>query len=91
MVKTLLNIRFRIDGAKNHRRPHIHVDYGKNHHAASFAIDNGERLAGGLNRKYDTVAREWIKRHKGKLLETWNLVMSGKNTDEIVAELRVAN
>jgi hypothetical protein len=89
-VKKLLNIRFKIDGDKNHGRPHIHVDYGKNHHAASFAIDNGERLAGGLNRKYDRPAREWIERNKTKLLEAWKLVMESGNTDKIAAELRVA-
>jgi hypothetical protein len=44
MVKTLRAIRLRIDGSKNHNRPHVHVDYGKNRHAASFAIDNGDSL-----------------------------------------------
>jgi hypothetical protein len=91
MVKQLRNIRFKIDGDKNHSRPHVHVDYGKNHHAASFAIDNGERLAGGLNRKYDRPARDWIKRNKAKLLEAWSLVMESGNTDEIVGELRGAD
>src|ERR1039458_4211077 len=64
MVKTLLSIKVRIDGDKTHQRPHVHVDYGENHHAASFAIDNGERLAGKLNQKYDKPARERIGRNK---------------------------
>jgi hypothetical protein len=91
MVRQLRSIRFKIDGDKNHARPHIHVDYGRNHHAATFSIDNGDRLAGGLNRKYDRPAREWIERNKEKLLDAWKLVMDSGNTDEIVAELRVAD
>jgi hypothetical protein len=28
-VKTLRGIRIRMNGSKNHKRPHVHVDYGK--------------------------------------------------------------
>ncbi|HEY5130065.1 MAG TPA: hypothetical protein VIJ35_22745 [Bradyrhizobium sp.] len=38
-------IKIRMDGDRNHARPHIHIDYGKKRHAASYAIDNGERLS----------------------------------------------
>jgi hypothetical protein len=34
-----------MDVNKNHRRPHVHVDYGKEYHTAAYAIDTGERLA----------------------------------------------
>jgi hypothetical protein len=88
MVKTLLSIKVRIDGDKTHQRPHVHVDYGENHHAASFAIDNGERLAGKLNQKYDKPAREWIGRNKRNLLKAWHAITSGQKTDKIVAQLR---
>ena len=68
----------------------IHVDYGKNLHAASFAIDTGERLADGLNRKYDKTVKDWIGRNREKLLEAWKLVQSGGKTGAIEAELRAA-
>jgi hypothetical protein len=45
LIKELLNMRLRIDGSKTHGRPHIHIDYGKNRHAASYAIDDGARLS----------------------------------------------
>jgi hypothetical protein len=90
LVKTLLSIRIRIDGCRTHRRPHVHVDYVDNHHAASFAIDTGERLAGGLNRKYDRAVREWVGRNRTLLMEAWRQVRNSENTDEIVAALRKA-
>ena len=37
-------IKIQMYGDRNHARPHIHIDYGKKRHAASYAIDNGERL-----------------------------------------------
>jgi hypothetical protein len=91
MVKQLRDIKIKLDGDKAHQRPHVHIDYGKNHHAASFAIDNGERLAGGLNRKYDRPAREWIARNREILLQAWDVIKEGGNAEEIVAELRVAD
>jgi hypothetical protein len=56
MVKRLLAITLRIEGDHTHARPHLHVDYGGNFRKASYAIDNGERLAGGLDRKHDAIA-----------------------------------
>src|ERR1700687_1286875 len=58
----LQNIRIRMDGNKNHKRPHIHVDYRNEYHTASYAIDNGERIAGELDTKYDKQVRAWIIR-----------------------------
>jgi hypothetical protein len=49
-----------MDGNKNHKRPHVHIDYGEEYHTASYAIDNGERIAGELHGKYDQEVSAWI-------------------------------
>jgi len=58
LVKTLQRTRVRMDGSKNHKRPHVHVDYGNSYHTASYAIDNGERIAGKLDGTYDRDVRD---------------------------------
>ena len=40
MVLALERMKIRMDGNKNHGRPHIHIDYGTERHAASYAIDS---------------------------------------------------
>jgi Domain of unknown function (DUF4160) len=89
-VKTLKGIRIRMDGSKNHKRPHVHVDYGKEYHTASYAIDNGERIAGELEGKYDGVVSIWIAKCRPQLLRAWKLTQAGQNADEVICELRAA-
>jgi Domain of unknown function (DUF4160) len=36
-----------------HNAPHVHIDYGPRSHVASYSINDGERLAGTLDAKYD--------------------------------------
>src|SRR5258708_1446659 len=50
-----------------HKEPHIHVDYGKKSHQASYAIRTGRRLAGNLDRKYERKIQEWIGGHREAL------------------------
>jgi Domain of unknown function (DUF4160) len=88
VVKKLENIKIKIDGCKNHARPHVHIDYGKEYHAASYAIDTGERLAGELDGKYDGTVREFIGNCRPGLTEAWRKIQAGENADAIVHELR---
>ena len=81
-------IKIRMDGNKNHKRAHVHVEYDNNFHRASYAIDTGERLAGDLPNKYDRVVRTWICDKRPKLLEVWTLTQSGEDADGIICELR---
>jgi hypothetical protein len=90
LVKTLKAIRIRMDGSKNHKRPHVHVDYGKEYHTASYAIDNGERIAGELERKYDGEVCIWIAKCRPQLLRAWKLTQAGQNADVVICELRAA-
>ena len=78
LVKQHRDIKLRIDGAANHGRAHLHLDYGGEYHATSYAIDNGERLAGTLDRKYDKKVREWITRNRSNLMKAWKAVHSGR-------------
>src|SRR5438874_228806 len=67
LLKRLEAIRIRMDSSKNHQRAHVHIDYGKQYHAASYAIDTGKRIAGKLDRKYDRTVQEWIADYRPKL------------------------
>jgi hypothetical protein len=58
-----------MDANRNHKRPHIHIDYKEEYHSASYAIDTGERLAGRLGTQYDQLVRRWISGCRPKLLE----------------------
>jgi hypothetical protein len=91
LVKKLQSIRIRMDGNQNHKRPHVHIDYGNKYHAASYAIDTGERLVGDLDNNYDHAVRQWIAEYKPKVLQAWNLIQAGQNADAIVCELRGEN
>jgi hypothetical protein len=88
IVIELKEITLRMDANKNHKRPHLHIQYGRKHHAASYAIDNGTRLAGDLESRHDRITREWIGSHREKLLELWKVAQDGKRVDGIVAQLR---
>ena len=91
LLKKHMPIKLRMDGTSNHNRPHIHIDYGKELHAASYAIDSGERLVGTLNRKYDERIRVWIHENQEKLIEIWSRIHTGKCVRYIVAELKVSD
>jgi hypothetical protein len=88
LLKQLQAIRIRMDGNRNHKRPHVHIDYGRDFHVASYAIDTGERLVGTLNSKYDRAARDWIVGNKAKLLQAWELLRAGRTAKPIACELR---
>jgi hypothetical protein len=77
-----------MDGNLNHKRPHIHIDYGKQHHVASYAIDSGERLVGSLDRKYDKQVQAWIAMHRDQLLQAWEITQSGQRPQMIINELK---
>lgn len=88
LVLMLEDIGIRMDGNKNHKRPHVHIEQGTDHHAASYAIDTGERLAGMLKSEHDRAVREWIRAHGPKLMEVWQATQAGKNPHPIICKLR---
>jgi hypothetical protein len=86
IVKVLRPIKIKMDGNKNHKRPHVHIQHGTEYHAASYAIDTGKRLVG--NSGYDKEVHEWIGKNRPKLLQAWGLMQAGKDAAPLAFELR---
>ncbi len=70
-----------------HALPHVHVDYGKMNHVASYSIDPIKRLAGNLDRKYEQTVTEWIAARKPQLLDVWRAAQLGQETRELIVAL----
>jgi hypothetical protein len=70
-----------------HKLPHLHVDYGKDHHSASYQLDPPERLVGELDKVYDKAVKAWITQNRDALNRIWTELQAGKNVAPIVAEL----
>lgn len=81
------DLKFKMYQEPGHNLPHIHIDYGRQNHVASYCIDPTGRLAGTLDRKYDQFVTEWISSRKEKLLETWALLQAGSGPAPLVFEL----
>jgi hypothetical protein len=70
-----------------HKEPHVHIDYGKRPHQASYAIRTGQCLVGNLDRKYEKKIQEWIEAHRDGLVEIWTTIKSGNDPEYLIAEL----
>lgn len=68
----------------NHDRPHVHLDG----HKASFAIDNGEKLAGHCDGLTQLIIRRWIRRHRSDLFQLWNFVQKGEDYNPTLKSIR---
>lgn len=73
---------------ERHLRAHFHIDYGKRHHVASYAVDTGERLEGSLDKKYDRAVKDWTEKNRSQLNNIWLALQSGKlEGDDFIKEL----
>ncbi|THD81063.1 DUF4160 domain-containing protein [Aliigemmobacter aestuarii] len=88
LVKKLEPLQIRMDGDRNHGRAHVHINYLKQYHVASYAIDDGTRLAGNLSSKYDRVIKTWIADNRKVLLELWHKVQSGESPEGLALKLK---
>lgn len=68
----------------NHGRPHVHIDG----HNASFAIDNGERLAGRCDSRTQNIVKRWIRYHRKDLEQLWRYVQKGADYVPTIAKIR---
>ena len=68
---------------QNHKRPHFHLHY-KTEHAASYAIDTLELLAGDMPKKYEKPMLQWASRRQKSLQLTWNDLKAGKDVRNLV-------
>ncbi|WP_252106043.1 MULTISPECIES: DUF4160 domain-containing protein [unclassified Halomonas] len=81
------DMKIKIYQEKGHRLPHIHIDYGKQRHAASYAIETGERIEGKLSKQYDSDVSSWLDRNRGKVLEIWNALQASTQHEPLLAQL----
>jgi hypothetical protein len=88
LVRNLPSLSVRMDGAKNHGRPHVHCDVGKKKHVASVAIDNGEVLAGKLQSEQLGEVKNWVQRHKQALTHLWTEMQAGRPVEVLICELQ---
>lgn len=82
------NLKFKIYQEPGHNLPHIHIDYGKVSHAASYGIDPAVRLAGKLSNKYDRSVLTWVGDNRAALLAPWQALQVGDDPAPIALTLR---
>ncbi|MCK8133285.1 MULTISPECIES: DUF4160 domain-containing protein [Pseudoalteromonas] len=80
-------MKIKIYQEKGHHLPHIHIDYGRQQHAASYAIETGERIEGNLPRKYDNDVSNWLEQNRDKVLEIWQSLQAGMPHEPLLAGL----
>ena len=81
------NMKIKIYQEKGHSLPHIHIDYGKQTHVASYAIKSGDRIEGDLPKKYDSDVSSWLGRNRDKILKIWNALQASTPYEPLIAEL----
>jgi hypothetical protein len=82
------NLKLKMYQETGHNLPHIHIDYGKVAHAASYGVDPPVRIAGKLASKYDRSVLEWLREHKDELMMLWELLQAGDDPSAAVVSLR---
>ena len=88
---TLQNVKIKIYQESGHKMPHIHIDYGRRKHVASFSIETGERIIKGtLSPKYDPDIRDWLSKHKDKVLTVLREMQAGRDPRSLIKELQGA-
>lgn len=87
LIVKLQNLKLKIYEEPGHALPHIHVDYGKIPHAASYSIYPPARLVGQLDKKYDRAVTAWIARSQETLLALWQTLQTGGNPDSLLTVL----
>lgn len=87
IVKEHAPIRVKIDANLNHGRSHLHIDVGRLRHHASYAIDNGERLAGRWT-QYEHAVQLWIATHRTLLSQIYEDIRAAGANEQQINTLR---
>lgn len=88
LVAKLDRLKIKMYQEQGHSMPHLHIDYGKINHIASFAIEPAERIEGDLDKKYDRAITGWVDQNRAQLLSIWNALQSGQSPLGLIAELQ---
>ena len=87
LLLKLQDIKLKMYQEKGHAMPHLHIDYGKQHHVASFSIELPSRIEGSLHSKYDKSIIKWITANSETLHRIWNETQNGGNPSSLIAQL----
>ncbi|WP_363799851.1 DUF4160 domain-containing protein [Lysobacter firmicutimachus] len=87
----LRNLKVKMYQERGHSLPHLHVDYGREHHVASFGIDPPQLLEGKLDLELQFTVESWISRHKESLLALWDELQAGGCIGLLLAEIAAEN
>ena len=87
LLLKLKNVKIKMYQEKGHAMPHIHIDYGRQHHVASFSVTHSCRIEGSLHPKYDRSIVAWIIENNEILLRLWNEAQAGGDADCLIAQL----
>ncbi len=68
---------------KEHKLPHIHVEYGEFH--AVILIPEGDKIAGEFPKDKLKLVQAWVEIHKDELLADWKLAIEGQPIFKIEA------
>ena len=68
---------------KEHKLPHIHVEYGEVH--AVLSIPDCKILAGDFPKNKLKLVEAWMEIHNDELLADWKLAVSGQSVFKIEA------
>jgi hypothetical protein len=74
---------------KNHKRPHFHIKY-KREHSSSYSIIPLAYMTGDLPKKYEKPILEWAEQRINSLIATWTALESGKDVRELIIEVEAA-
>ncbi len=87
LLLKLKDIKLKMYQERGHAMPHIHIDYGNQHHVASFSVHNPSRIEGSLHSKYDNPIIAWITENSEMLLRIWSEAQTGGNPNCLIAQL----
>lgn len=78
LVMRLGRIKIKMYQEPGHATPHVHIDFGRESHCASYAIDPIRVLAGSLPKAEDKLVRRWVVTHTPTLLSVWMALQKGE-------------
>jgi|SRR5947207_1138349 len=88
LLLKLREIKIKMYQEPGHKTPHVHIDYGRTPHVASFSIVPVRRLAGNLDKMYERAISDWLEINSELLLQIWQAVQSSECHELLVASLR---
>ena len=68
---------------KEHKLPHIHVEYGEFN--AVILIPDGDKIAGEFPKDKLKLVQAWVEIHKEELMADWKLALEGEPVFKIDA------